>query len=203
MHGILLISLSIRQWILLAEKSFSHTVYVLFIVWNCDTGALIGGRVGKMLFKSNDILGEQITKLKVGQHFMEILHSISSSKSITGFLGGIIFGTLTAVYLPEFSILVEQYLKDMSFTKRINIEILTNDANFDFSEQRMMIGIFLSFAGIIGDLVESAVKRKSGHKDSANYIPGHGGLLDRFDSTFLAVGIYLCIANIDVYECNI
>ena len=56
------------------------------------------------------------------------------------------------------------------------------------------LGLTVVFFGTWGDLVESLLKRKVGIKDSGNILPGHGGMLDRFDSSLLAmpaVAVYL------------
>lgn len=51
--------------------------------------------------------------------------------------------------------------------------------------QCIVFGLACGIAGVIGDLVESRMKRNSGVKDSGKLMPGHGGLLDRLDSIFL------------------
>jgi phosphatidate cytidylyltransferase len=63
----------------------------------------------------------------------------------------------------------------------------------------LAIGLLIGVASQLGDLAESRLKRDSGIKDSSNIIPGHGGILDRFDSLFFAAPtlyFYLIIWNI-------
>jgi phosphatidate cytidylyltransferase len=51
------------------------------------------------------------------------------------------------------------------------------------------IGLITAIMGVFGDLVESMFKRSLGLKDSGKFLPGHGGLLDRFDCVLLSVPI--------------
>ncbi len=83
---------------------------------------------------------------------------ISPNKTIEGFLGGVACALIIGVLFAIFS--------------DINASILG----------LVGITVVLSIFGQIGDLVQSAFKRHFNVKDSGNILPGHGGILDRFDS---------------------
>lgn len=86
---------------------------------------------------------------------------ISPKKTWEGLFGGLIFSIFTAY-------------------------ILVNTAGLNNGKTLIMIAPLISLAGQFGDLFESTLKRFAGIKDSGYIIPGHGGILDRFDSTIWA-----------------
>lgn len=88
---------------------------------------------------------------------------ISPKKTIEGFVGGIVIAVIFAVGMQMIYPFMNGYIS------------------------LILITIFASVIGQMGDLVESAIKRHYGVKDSGNILPGHGGILDRFDSLLFVV----------------
>ena len=58
--------------------------------------------------------------------------------------------------------------------------------------QLITISIAIAIAGQLGDVAESALKRRVGVKDSSNILPGHGGMFDRFDA-MLGASLFLLL----------
>lgn len=108
------------------------------------------------------IIGSLTAKLPKGNHKM--FPRVSPAKSWEGLAGGIALAVLTG-YI--FSLFVTDY----SVTEWLSMALL--------------IAVF----GNLGDLMESLMKRSIGVKDSGKFLPGHGGVLDRFDSLLLATPI--------------
>lgn len=94
---------------------------------------------------------------------------ISPGKSWEGSVGGGLFVVVAAVLIWH-------------FTERYNI----NDFQLNAFEW-VGLGLTVAVFGTWGDLVESLFKRTLGIKDSGKILPGHGGMLDRFDSSLLAL----------------
>lgn len=60
------------------------------------------------------------------------------------------------------------------------------------------VSVLLALAGQMGDIAESAIKRRYGVKDSSNLIPGHGGVLDRFDAMIAVTALALVLSRLGV-----
>lgn len=60
----------------------------------------------------------------------------------------------------------------------------------------LLMGLLCGIAGQLGDLGESVLKREAGVKDNGSIIPGHGGLLDRFDSILVNATLAFLIFEI-------
>lgn len=115
----------------------------------------------------------------VGNRFgkTKLAKDISPNKTIEGAIGGIIGSIL--------SFLLFSYIYTTFFANNIKINIFI----------LIIISILTSIAGIIGDLTASIIKRQYNVKDFGSIMPGHGGLLDRFDSIFFSVPTFLILLN--------
>ncbi len=107
---------------------------------------------------------------KIGKH--KIAPKISPKKSIEGSIGGSLISTIIITPLLFFA------------TKEMLIE------KFNFNQITIFFILFLftvvlTIVGQFGDLLASKIKREYNIKDFSNIIPGHGGILDRFDSLLL------------------
>lgn len=105
----------------------------------------------------------------IGRHKM--FERISPKKTWEGFIGGAVVAIIAGVAFSYF---------------------------FDIMNVWQWIGMAATVvgAGTLGDLVESSMKREMDIKDSSNILPGHGGMLDRFDSTLLAIPCVLVYLNL-------
>ena len=168
--GVLLITIPNRSWLAVSQQSFAPTVSLLLTVWNCDTGALVAGRLAKA-GNNNQPLPQP-----------EWLLQASPNKSVQGLLGGFVAGVVTFCTLPWFWRFVEW----LHLVPPDTVHELPDLTAWD----RFRLGCALSVLALLGDLWESTLKRSFGVKDTGRLLPGHGGVLDRFDSSLLAVMLY-------------
>lgn len=105
-----------------------------------------------------------VTGKLLGKH--KIAPAISPGKTWEGVFGGFVFSLLAGFLISYFT----------------------------ESSLNLWLGMaaIISIFGFLGDLSESMLKRKSGMKDSGNLLPGHGGVLDRFDGIIFSAPLVMC-----------
>jgi phosphatidate cytidylyltransferase len=135
---------------------------ILFITQNELTGFKYNPEIiiGVLLIIWTYDSGAYISGVLIGRHKMA--PAISPKKSWEGFFGGMIFAVLVGFLYSRFTTILN--LTDW-----------------------IILSVIIVLAGTTGDLFESLMKREAGVKDSGTIMPGHGGILDRFDSLLLII----------------
>ena len=120
-------------------------------------------------------VGAYCTGMLFGKHGKKLFPSVSPKKSWAGYWGGMGFAALAGAVL--------------AWTGLVKFPLY----------HAVILAILMHVAGVFGDLFESQWKRVCDVKDSGNIMPGHGGMLDRFDSALFAIPvgvIYLVLTGL-------
>lgn len=107
-----------------------------------------------------------LTGIIAGRH--KLMERISPAKTIEGLAGGLVFTLAFAFGISKFVTELTQV-------------------------QWIAIALVIVLTGTLGDLSESMIKRKFNLKDSGAILPGHGGILDRFDGVFFSAPAVFCL----------
>ncbi|MBQ4043254.1 MAG: CDP-archaeol synthase [Clostridia bacterium] len=97
-----------------------------------------------------------------GRH--KLIPDVSPKKTVEGAIGGIVFDGFAAITFGFIVSLIDSTITYVGYP------------------QLFLAGMIISLVSQVGDLIASFIKRKYGIKDYGNILPGHGGILDRFDS---------------------
>jgi phosphatidate cytidylyltransferase len=112
--------------------------------------------------------GAYLAGVSFGRH--KLFERISPKKTWEGFIGGFVIALIVSWFLSDWLGVIGKY-------------------------EWAIVSVIISIAGTFGDLLESMLKRSLDVKDSGSFLPGHGGFLDRFDSTIISFPlVYLFIS---------
>lgn len=156
------------------------TVFGLFLLYRDKLGNEQGILYLAFLLGSawwSDI-GGYFTGMLCGKH--KLCPEISPKKTVEGLLGGLVFAVLGNIGIM---VLVNRLAAQ-------GIGYLANPLTLHFGRICLLTPL-LALLSVVGDLSFSIIKRTYGIKDYGNLMPGHGGVLDRFDSVlFIAPAVY-------------
>lgn len=194
---------NLPKWVLMIGAGFWPLVALPIVVCYPRSGALlashplVGALIGWSLFTStwvalvclraNDILSDSlrgglllllmlviIWAADIGAYFVgkafgqhKLAPQVSPGKTVEGFVGGLIAASLVGWF---------------------GAKALGLQGGADW--QLAVLVLATALVSVLGDLLESLIKRQAGAKDSGTLLPGHGGLLDRLDSLLAAAPVF-------------
>ncbi|EMK6927775.1 phosphatidate cytidylyltransferase [Vibrio alginolyticus] len=157
-------SAGIIHWaLMLTVFCVSHMAYLLVLPSkNPETGSM-GMLLFLLVFTQFSDVCQYVWGKSFGKH--KIVPKVSPNKTWEGFIGGAATIIITSYF-------VAPYLTPLT------------------SVQGLVAGMIIALSGFIGDLVISSVKRDLQIKDTSQFIPGHGGILDRIDSLMFTAPLF-------------
>lgn len=119
---------------------------------------------------------------RIGKH--KLIPSVSPNKSVEGAIGGAICGTIVG----SLCLILSEYFIGFNLfgIESLGLKIVIV----------VLVSLMLTVISQIGDLIASKLKREYGIKDYGNLFPGHGGVMDRFDSVILTCAVFFVILTL-------
>lgn len=152
-----------------AETIFASFAPVFYVIASFTSLILLVDRPFGLYFLVLTLYGPWISDVFAylcgrffGKH--KLIPEISPKKTVEGMVGGIVFSVVFALI---YGLVLEWFIED-----------ITSISYFGLA----LAGAVVSGVSQVGDLIMSYIKRKYGVKDYGTILPGHGGILDRFDS---------------------
>jgi phosphatidate cytidylyltransferase len=171
-------------WLLSHAVTLRNFQKVVASKWGPDAGSLYDPNAGAffVVFCVTAVVLSDAGAYFAGRAWgrRKLAPKISPGKTVEGALGGVVVGTLGALLCKG--------IFDLAWPA------LSQGLSWAFAA---LLGPVLSMAGIVGDLVESLLKRDAAQKDAGHLLPGMGGVLDRIDSALLAIPVmyYLLLGS--------
>lgn len=122
---------------------------------------------------------------------------LSPNKTVIGAVGGVIGGVVGGIL----AYVIIYYLGGLNgtiiFAGYNGVDLTFTSRNISPLVSFILVGLVTSILAQVGDLFESAIKRECNLKDMGKCLPGHGGILDRFDSMlYCSLAVLLCFGTI-------
>jgi phosphatidate cytidylyltransferase len=153
----------------------AYPLSLLPMLWNRDDGKPL------VLFLMVCVWAGDIAALYVGRAWgRHKLSSLSPNKTWEGSLASVAGSVLAGLAV----VAADEFLSSRGNTVLHILEPVW---------QSVVLAVIINLAAQLGDLLESAIKRGAGVKDSGTMLPGHGGVLDRIDALLLAAPVLWCV----------
>ncbi len=161
-------------------QSVNFLLSVMCLVWAADTFAYFAGRTWGGKFSKN-----------------KLAPTISPGKSWEGVWGGVVGVFL----LASAWVWVDSHWLNVGYSAAQSAEqnsmtSLYTRLNSQYWVLMVVALLFLTAMSVVGDLIESLIKRSAGVKDSSALLPGHGGVLDRMDALLPTLPLAMMLASL-------